>query len=387
MSDRSQPEHAIRRVDFVSQLTGIGGPAGFQRRLSAGLHERGITVGYGATGEPSDALLVIGGTRRLPALARARRQGVRIVQRLDGINWLHRWVRTGLWHFLRAEVNNLLMRLVRDRYADQVVYQSEFARRWWEDRYGAALAPSRVVHNAVPLNQFSPDGPGARPSDRIRLLMVEANFGGGYEIGLAAGYVLARGIAEAADRPVELTIAGEVAGNGRRFEDGEAAPGAAPDAGRVGGRFEDGEAAADPTKGAGSRRAQRRVALDWRGRVDPSQVPVLYRSAHLLFSGDLNPACPNSVIEAMACGLPVVAYDTGALAELVRDDAGRLAPYGSDPWRAEPPETTGLVTAALSVLGDQERFRRQARLRAEAAFGLERMLEGYLAALFPDGLE
>jgi glycosyltransferase involved in cell wall biosynthesis len=123
------------------------------------------------------------------------------------------------------------------------------------------------------------------------------------------------------------------------------------------------------------------VRLDWRGLVSPDQIPSLDRSAHLLFAADLNPACPNAAIEAMACGLPVIAFETGALPELVQADAGRLAPYGGDPWKLEPPDLEGLAEAGEQVLGDQPRFRAGARARAEAAFGLERMVDGYLQQL------
>jgi glycosyltransferase involved in cell wall biosynthesis len=115
--------------------------------------------------------------------------------------------------------------------------------------------------------------------------------------------------------------------------------------------------------------------------VEPDQIPALDRSAHLLFAADLNPACPNAAIEAMACGLPVIAFETGALPELVQGDAGRLAPYGGDPWKLETPDLEALVEAGEQVLGDQPRFRAGARARAEAAFGLERMVDGYLQQL------
>ncbi len=72
-----------------------------------------------------------------------------------------------------------------------------------------------------------------------------------------------------------------------------------------------------------------------------SAFPEIDRSAHMLFSADLNAACPNSVIEAMACGLPVAGFDTGALNELIVGDAGRLVPYGGDPWRLEKPDISG----------------------------------------------
>jgi glycosyltransferase involved in cell wall biosynthesis len=123
------------------------------------------------------------------------------------------------------------------------------------------------------------------------------------------------------------------------------------------------------------------VSLRWEGEVPPDRIPEIDRSAHLLYSADLNTACPNSVIEALACGLPVVAFETGALPELVKQDAGRLSPYGGDPWKLDPPDMDGLTQAALEVLNDQPRFRAGARMQAEACLGLERMVEGYLTAL------
>jgi glycosyltransferase involved in cell wall biosynthesis len=105
------------------------------------------------------------------------------------------------------------------------------------------------------------------------------------------------------------------------------------------------------------------------------------RSADLLFSADVHPACPNSVIEALACGLPVVAFDTGAIREIVDDKSGAVVPYGADPWRLQPPDLEALTRAARVVLDGGEMYRRGARRRAEAAFGLERMTDAYLAAL------
>jgi glycosyltransferase involved in cell wall biosynthesis len=321
----------------------VAGPAAFQRRLAAGLVERGHSISYSLAELPFEAVLVIGGTRQVRGLLRARRSGARIVQRLNGMNWLHRRTRTGLRHYLRAEANNLLVRWVRGQWADRLVYQSEFARGWWEGRHGTPASRSSVVRNGVPLDIYSPAGPERPPDEGVRLLMVEGNFAGGYELGLQTGIDLASGLAAQLSRPVELTIAGR---SGRPL----------------------------PRPPAG-------VRLDRRGVVEPERIPGLDRSAHLLFAADLNPACPNSAIEAMACGLPVVGFDTGALPELVQGDAGRLAVYGADPWKLERPDLPALVEAGLQVLADQPRFRAGARARAEAAFGLDRMVDGYLEAL------
>jgi len=112
-------------------------------------------------------------------------------------------------------------------------------------------------------------------------------------------------------------------------------------------------------------------------------VPALDRSAHVLFSADLNAACPNAVVEALACGLPVVAFDTGALPELIQNDAGRVVPYGSNYWNLEPPDIPALATAAAHILTNQEHYRAAARAHAAANFGLDAMVEQYLEALLP----
>ena len=130
--------------------------------------------------------------------------------------------------------------------------------------------------------------------------------------------------------------------------------------------------------------ARATVPITWAGAVQRQSIPEIDRSAHLFFSADLNAACPNAVIEAMACGLPVAAFDTGALNELVIGDAGRLVPYGGDPWRLENPDIPALAEAAAGILRDRPRFSRAARAHAEQALGLENDGLDYLEGLLED---
>ncbi len=299
------------RICLVPKLAGVGGMVSFRARLAAGLQARGLQV-TDDLDMGCDAVLVIGGTRQLRGLWHARRGGARIVQRLDGMNWLHRLRRTGLRHYLRAETGNWLLATIRSRLAHGIVYQSEFSRGWWERVYGSTPVPHQVVYNAVDLAVFTPHGPHTRPPERCRLLLVEGSLMGGYEQGLEVAVGLAGDVAQRIrnahsrlyPQGVELVVAGRVA----------------------------------PEIAA---RWQRRssVPLTWAGLVPAGSIPELDRSAHLLYSADINAACPNAVIEALACGLPVLAYDTGALSELVAGGAGCVVAYGGDPWRLEPPDT------------------------------------------------
>jgi glycosyltransferase involved in cell wall biosynthesis len=115
--------------------------------------------------------------------------------------------------------------------------------------------------------------------------------------------------------------------------------------------------------------------------IPPEQIPWLMRSSHVLFSAEVNPPCPNSVIEALACGLPVIGFDTGSLAELVQGDAGRLALYGANEWKLEQPDVPALVDPAIEILQNQTLFRKSAREQAEAAFGVDKMVDEYSQVL------
>jgi len=336
-------------IALIPRLDGLGGPTSFNHKLITGLAARGIRTTYDLDDPAVSAVLVNGGTRRLDALWRARRRGLPILQRLDGMNWVQRKRWLGMRHFLRAETNNLLLAVIRRRLAAGIVYQSQFSQAWWERVYGQVDKPTSVVYNAVDLQAYSPAGPRVAepgPSGRVRLLMVEGHLGGGNDLALDNALGFARALAPDLARPLELCVVGDV-----------------PPALRDRARDLPG------------------VTVNWIGVVPRQQIPEIDRSAHLFFAAELHAPCPNSAIEAMACGLPVLAYDTGSMAELVRDGAGQVAPYGSDPWNLEPAQPAPLVRAALDILANLERYRLAARARAEAAFGLDCMLDGYLAAL------
>jgi glycosyltransferase involved in cell wall biosynthesis len=331
----------------------------FQKKLATGLRACGLSVVYDPQDLPYDALLVIGGTHRLDGLWRAKRAGIPIVQRLDGMNWLHRKRKAGgLRHFLRAEYGNRILALIRSRLAGQIVYQSEFSRRWWEQVYGPAPIPSRVIYNGVDLSAYQPSASGETPSDRWRLLLVEGSLRGGYEGGLETAIRLGEALARQLDRRPDLSRLGQV----------ELV---------VAGRVDSALQAEWDRRSAGLHG----LSLVWAGLVPPAQIPGFDRSAHFLYSADLNPACPNSVIEALACGLPVLAFDTGALPEMVDAASGRVVPYGGDPWQLDPPDIRALAQAGLEILSEQTDLRTGARARAETQFDLDVMTRAYLEVL------
>jgi teichuronic acid biosynthesis glycosyltransferase TuaC len=75
-----------------------------------------------------------------------------------------------------------------------------------------------------------------------------------------------------------------------------------------------------------------------------------YAAADLFCLASQREGCPNVVIEALACGTPVVATDVGGIGELVGDDCGRLVPQAE----ADAASFARRVDEALSVEWERE---------------------------------
>lgn len=329
------------KICLLPPKLGLGGPASFQAGLINVFKVAGVEVTHDTQAQDLSAILVFGAGAKLDALRTAQQAGVRVVQRLNGMNWVHRRKFTGVRHFIKAEFGNLKLRAVR-KMTDRVIYQSRFAREWWEREHGIFDKPQKVIYNGVDLELFNPY-PADHLNDCYRVLMVEAHHGGGFDQGLRSGVGLAQRLNNTLDRPVELVVAGEV-----------------PEL---------------------IQREYTQTWITWLGVVDHAQIPAIDRSAHLFFSGDINAACPNAVLEALACGLPVVAYDTGSMSELITPEVGRLTPYGGNVWKLDPPDADGLAFAANEILTSRDDLRKAAREHAEAQFDIRDVAESYLEFL------
>lgn len=333
----------MSRICIVPRVDGLAGVASFRLKFENGLRARSVDVTHDLS-QPSDAVLVLAGTKRLLPLWRARSRGGRVVQRLDGVNWVHRVRWSGLRYTARAIYGNANLSFIRARLTDEVIYQSNFIKNWWEDWYGVARVPSSVILNGVDLHQYTPDGAHERPTDRYRMLVVEGSLSSGLDSGLFYAVELANRLSN--KHKIELVIVGRVdAQTKSKLEN------------------------------------QKDFNIQFINAVPREQIPFLERSSHLLFSAEVNPPCPNSVIEALSCGLPVIGFNTGSLSEIVQGDSGRLASYGADQWKLEQPDISALVDAAEEVLQNNEHFRISARKQAETVLGLDKMVDAYLKVL------
>lgn len=98
----------------------------------------------------------------------------------------------------------------------------------------------------------------------------------------------------------------------------------------------------------------------WLGRRGYPEMPGVYHQAHLYVHTSRHESGPMAVVEAMACGLPVIGTPVGLLPEVASLPASIEAPT--------------LAEESIAILHDPQRYRalsHQARGRVESAFSLE----------------
>jgi glycosyltransferase involved in cell wall biosynthesis len=124
-----------------------------------------------------------------------------------------------------------------------------------------------------------------------------------------------------------------------------------------------------------------RESVELTGRYTQDEAPAILQRAHVLLHPKVKDPCPSAVIEAMACGIPVVYPASGGTVELVGDDAGVGVPH-PDGWdRDTPPSPDELAAAVERVLPARVTFAAAARRRAVERFALGPWLDRH-SALF-----
>jgi glycosyltransferase involved in cell wall biosynthesis len=316
----------------------------------------GIRVFYGHDLVPEDGEPVAGGTAKFQRLARrfpnnptgfnllylgstslprdldpllrlARRRGIPVVVNQDGVAYPG-------WAGEETEALNARYRRALQA-ADHVLFQSRFSKESSDLFLGEPRGSWEILYNAVDVDRFAPT---AAPPDEGPVLLLGGDQTQAYRLELALrtfAHVLER------EPAARLLVAGRLVSPAEPLLD------------ELGVRD--------------------RVELV--GRYAQRDAPDLIRRAHLLLHTKVKDPCPSAVIEAMACGLPVVYPASGGTVELVGDEAGVGVPHPESWDRDEPPSPEALADAVMQVLAARPTYSTAARARAVERFSLEPWLD------------
>lgn len=279
---------------------GSGGPGTFQRNFEEYLKTTGWEVCYKGSEQKQDLIFIVGGTRYIGWLILMKIRNIPIVYRLDGIPWLHRHKKVSFKKYIHIELGILLCKFIHAFIADYIIYQSDFVRKCWDKSGWYKRNKSSVIYNGVILPSRSFEN-----SFNGNLVVLEGNID--YT---PYAVKLLNDLSELLPDDICIHIYGnfENKNNIRLLH----------------------------------------PRINYHGYIQHEKIYKIL-SGTIYLSLDINPACPNTVLEAMACGAPVVAFDTGSLREIVPPEAGILVTYGGDPWKIDYPDVFSLVKAISEI--------------------------------------
>jgi glycosyltransferase involved in cell wall biosynthesis len=312
---------------------GAGGPGSFQSRFEKELVRKGYKIAYKGADVKPDIILVVGGTKKLLWLLLMKLKGVPVIYRLDGIGWLHKKRKTSLSYYWTAELRNFLSKTIHAFIATKIVYQSQFVKDWWDKSGWRKRKDFDIIHNGVvvPESDFVQKRLLKRPTNRLVVLEGVIDYTP-YAIDLL------NELAEKLPENIQIELYG-------KFEHHQ------PD-------------------------QHLHKRLIYKGFLKREDVYEVFTGSVYL-SLDIHPACPNTVAEALACGAPVAAFDTGSLSELVDENCGRIVDYGSNPWELSYPNVDNLINGVLQLFSDYSYFSKNAYQKAIQDYNISDMFKKY----------
>jgi glycosyltransferase involved in cell wall biosynthesis len=268
------------------------------------------------------------------ALDRLKRKGIGIVHNQNGVFY-------PAWYAGDWQAENARM-AAGYHIADYVFWQSDFCRRSADTFLGHRQGPGEVLYNAIDTRRFAP---AAVPQRNGRVTFLVTGKIGRHLTYRLTNTVESLAVAIGLGLDADLTIAGLIA----------------PEA-----------QAAVHELGQGYGLEDRIRLL---GPYTQSQAPEIYRSAQAYVMTKYLDPCPNVVIEAMACGLPVVYSGSGGVPELVGPEAGIGIDVAEDWDHVHMPDPEAVGRAMLKVAENLPATSAAARSRALEHFDIGDWLE------------
>ena len=253
-------------IPFHQHSGYVGGIVTFMQNLRTYLNARGYP--YTDT-QQSASTLFFPVKYDLHAVAMLKKSGGRVIQRLDGIYYPQK-------HAEQYEALNRITKEIYQRYVDYVIFQSDYSQAQCAAMFGEEpLSKYEVIYNGVDKTVFFPD-PAVFWDSPAKVKFITT--GGFRNIDMIEPLVLALDELSLAI-PLELTVVG-------------------------------------PIQNDRLKPLLERAYVTCTGAQVKETIATLLRQHHIFLYSHLNPPCPNSVLEAISTGLPVVGFDSGAMREL-----------------------------------------------------------------------
>lgn len=252
--------------------------------------------------------------------------------------WNQNGVAYPAWHGPGWEKTNKILADAL-HLADHVIFQSRFCKLASDRFLGVFKGPHSILYNPVDTTIFSPSG--SEPDGYKILIAGTHNEWYRVRVALESFKELVEHIPEA-----ELIICGPL-------------------------RWSANESVARSETAQYCRKLSIAEKVQYLGAYSQEDAVQIFRSAHVLLHTQYNDACPRLVVEAMACGLPIVFSSTGGTPELVGQTAGIGVTSVVDWDRIHEPKPSQVADALFRISKEYERYSQEARNRAVELFGVK----------------
>ena len=263
----------------------------------------------------------------------ARKAGACVVVNQNGVAY-RAWYGSG-W----MKANRPLAAILHA--ADFVFYQSEFCRATSDKFLGTRRGDHDVLYNCIDTQRFVP-----RAGNALRSAPVVLASGSHLHFYRVESTIRAFAAARKKIPEARLILAGHLAWIG-----------------------DEDRAEAEVRRLCRDLKVEDGVTIQ--RRYTQQEAVALLQSANVLLHTKYNDPCPRLVVEALACGLPVVYSASGGVPELVGEEAGVGIPVPHDWKKIHPADPERLADGIAAVLRDYPRFATAARARAVKLFDVQ----------------
>ncbi len=268
-----------KNIQFTNKSIAHGGPGTFQTRITSFLKDNNYKVTSSEDRSKPDLLFIISSTRKYFWIIKNKIKGKKVIQRLDGYLWKHKFEKRSLYFKIKCELMNLNMAFIRKYIANHIIYQSEYIKLEWEKRYGALLKDFSIIHNAAS-EDFFKDKINYDIKAKFRIVCVE---------GAIQGDKLTIAILKRLEEIVKVNPSIDkidIYGDDRQI----------------------------------NKRLFNENLIDFKGVVSRDSIHKIYNKKNIIFFVlEINPPCPNSLIESICARIPSIGFDTGSYSELAKN--------------------------------------------------------------------
>jgi len=289
-----------KEILFMRKPQPYGGPGSFQRQLEAQflatgykiLHYRKFIL------RKIENIIVFSSTKHIHFLIYQYLCGSNIILRLDGLNKKHKFNKVNIFYFIYSEIDNFLTYVIAQYIASVIIFQSEYILNEWKMKgFNVRNKKIKVILNGVDTNQFYPMNKN-RYVDKI--CVVEGSIDD-----LVAVNILN-------NLKIECHVYGKI---DKFYRD------------KVTNDF-----------------------VKFFGVFSRDKMADILNDYKVFLLLEVNPPCPNSLIEAMSCGLIPVSFKSGSVSEIITGTDTFLIEYEGNPEKYDIPNLENLNTTILKAI-------------------------------------